>query len=824
MIEEQIALEREMLDAGVSRFLRLSQEAKSKGEATRMGGFRHILKASIEPLAKRIEQELSASFGDTKAHVVRGLLSLLEPRVTAYLTAKAIIDHVASRVSGATLARVASKVGTALELEARLRLFAQERPEDFKWLTRDLAERRQTTQHRLKVMTLAMNRHGITLTGWANEDRVRLGLKLTNWFAELSKLVDVRLVRTQADKTKYVVVLRPEAVDDADKVSELMALNHPSALPCVVPPRDWTSPTDGGYHMEEMRRRYPLVKHPKARPPKAHKAYLSELAERPEQLAPVYHALNAMQRTAWAINKHVLDVMQTFWRSGTVIGGLPSIEPEAIPPKPLDIDTNEDARKIWRRRAAMAHIRNHESRSKRVHAKQMLDTADRFKDAAAIYFPYNLDFRGRSYAVPFFNPQGPDIVRGLLHFSEAKEIKDGVAAGWLAVHGANLFGEADKRSLEDRIQWVEDRNDRIEACARDPYENRWWSEADEPWQFLAWCFEWADFLDSSRTGRSFTSRCVVALDGTCSGLQHFSAILRDARGGAAVNLTPSPKPRDIYADVARVVEKRLHDDLRNGTDTQAKLADGWLQSGLVNRKLTKRPVMIVPYSGTLSACRKYILEYLDASGSPFEDDWPYVKYMSEIVWDAIQEVVVSAKRAMRWLRKIAKAATEAKVPISWTTPVGFPVVQYYPKLAQYRIRMKIGGSPVVKSESIRLTLLRGTGEIDLLEQKLGISPNFIHSMDAAAMVAYLNYATENGLDAFAMIHDSFGTHAADAQVSAICLRQAFVDMYETNDVLEQFRQDVAASLPPALAETLPSPPRKGSLDLKGIMKSDYFFA
>ncbi len=58
----------------------------------------------------------------------------------------------------------------------------------------------------------------------------------------------------------------------------------------------------------------------------------------------------------------------------------------------------------------------------------------------------------------------------------------------MAVHGANMYG-ADKISLEDRVQWVEDNEDWIFKCVEDPFTNRQWEDASNAFQFLAWAEE-----------------------------------------------------------------------------------------------------------------------------------------------------------------------------------------------------------------------------------------------------------------------------------------------------------------------------------------------
>ena len=100
-----------------------------------------------------------------------------------------------------------------------------------------------------------------------------------------------------------------------------------------------------------------------------------------------------------------------------------------------------------------------------------------------IYFPAQCDFRGRTYYIPnFLNPQGSGYSRALLDFAEAKPLGES-GANWLRVHIANCFGE-DKVSFEARQAWVEMHREQIMACAGDPFNHRWWLEADEPWMFL----------------------------------------------------------------------------------------------------------------------------------------------------------------------------------------------------------------------------------------------------------------------------------------------------------------------------------------------------
>ena len=118
---------------------------------------------------------------------------------------------------------------------------------------------------------------------------------------------------------------------------------------------------------------------------------------------------------------------------------------------------------------------------------------------------------------------------------------------------------------------------------------------------------------------------------------------------------------------------------------------------------------------------------------------------------------------------------------------------------------------------------RDTVNINKRRMAQGIAPNVVHSWDAAHLMATVNKCKDYGIDNFAMVHDSYGTHAADIELMSVCLREAFIDQY-TPDILEDFREEIIKQLPEDLAELIPEIPEKGSLDLQQVMDSEFFFA
>jgi DNA-directed RNA polymerase len=420
----------------------------------------------------------------------------------------------------------------------------------------------------------------------------------------------------------------------------------------------------------------------------------------------------------------------------------------------------------------------------------------------------------------FLNPQGDDLSKGLLTFAEGKRIGDTTGPGWLAIHGANTWGY-DKADLLGRIEWVEEHSDKIVECAADPLSNIWWAEADKPWAFLAFCFEWAGYM---RDGADHITHLPIAMDGSCSGLQHFSAALRDHVGGKAVNLVPGPKPSDVYQEVADVVIAKLRQEVSTSGSDMATLAGRILDFG-VNRKATKRGTMTLPYGATRFSCLIFTKEWLIETSEKLADQGipnplsgqieEAYKYLGGLIWDSIGEVVIAARQAMDWLRSIAKLLSTEAMPLNWTTPDGLPIMQEYKSTEARRVKTRFG------EKFIFLSIREELDALDARRQANGVAPNWVHSMDATHLRMAVLYGKDNGLNSFAVIHDSFGTHACDSDLLAACLRESMVDLYE-GDVLGAFQSEVCGILPTSVK--VPQRPSNGALDLNLIKESDYVFA
>jgi DNA-directed RNA polymerase len=110
-------------------------------------------------------------------------------------------------------------------------------------------------------------------------------------------------------------------------------------------------------------------------------------------------------------------------------------------------------------------------------------------------------------------------------------------------------------------------------------------------------------------------------------------------------------------------------------------------------------------------------------------------------------------------------------------------------------------------------------KIDSRKQVDGIVAHFVNSMDAAHMILTTNRLDAEGIRHVAMVHDSFGVHAANVDILNRVLREEFVRMH-SEPLLQKFLEEQRQAHPDV---DLPKPPASGDLD-RPVIESLYFFA
>lgn len=825
LIRRQLDLEEEAYSLGAIRYRqarplpwRTPEDNPAVDEEANLPPGQQLIKLAVEPTAALIREKVEAAREGAAGRRFAALkwLEEIAPEEVAYLAARVAVNFA---IRGSTLQTAAIELARAIIDHVEMSLFAKKNKAGYNGLIRSTYGQTRGSRKRRDALKKLLSKEGAKLE-ISQSEKLHLGSFALETLVEATDFFTIELEPFRRGDKAYTI-RATEAVEKwLERQHARCELLEPMWMPMVVRPRRWRSPTVGGYLSSTSGRIVrQLVKPPGKLLGDGHslnRTYLAELREL--DLSKVYEGVNHVQETAWAINAGVFKVVREVWDSGGTIAGLPPRDDLPMPPKPLDMETNPEAMAKWKREAAIVHSDNAKNRSLRLGIQQRLWMAERFSQEEAFWFPHSMDFRGRLYPIPGatgFSPQSDDLGKALLKFHEGKPLGE-AGAYWLAVHIANLFG-VDKVSFKERVEWTYAHSREIIDSAVQPLDGeRFWLMADSPWMALAAAQEFVGYLEQ---GPDFVSHIPIPLDGSNSGLQHFSAMLRDPVGGAAVNLLPADKPQDVYDRVAT----KAHAIVSNDEDPMAAV---WV--GKINRKIAKRPTMTFVYSATRFGMHEMILDTLrgldaeraERGEGPYldgEDNYSAAMYLSHILFGAIGEVVSAAQGAMDWLRAVAKIAADAGHSLQWTTPDGLLVRQSYRLLHANRVRVHWQG------RQIKVTLGAVSSALDGRAQANAVAPNFVHSLDAAHLRAVARAARTAGIDSLAVIHDSFGTHAADTDTLVGLLRDTFVEQYD-DDILVRFYEEAKAQLPEPWSEQVPPPPEKGSLDLSMVKYAPYLFA
>lgn len=822
-VEKQIELEKQMTQQSVDRYRREFEKNKQLSNLSNSKSGSILISNVIEKYIASVKDYLEHYLkgNAVRSTIAASIINKLGVETSCYIACKVIINI----LNKGTAQFVYKSIGQALEDEYKMRAYKKENSYYYNSIQEDLNSRCAKAQ-RKKYITMNMfkKRLDFHLSKWTNTEKVQTGLILTKLFLETTGLIEYRQVFSGKKQSVFIdpTPLLIKLIEDTNNKLEVL---EPFFLPMVCEPKKWTGIFDGGYLSPYLKRNKVIKNNDRE--------YLKKLSN--FGTSKVFEALNAIQETKWQINQEVLNVIKLLWAEGQAVAGLPQRDDEPIQPYPFP---NQDEHTIltanektiiaqWKRNTYETYKKNVAQRSIRILTSQIIRIAEKFKDYKTIWFPYQMDFRGRIYPIPvLLHPQGSDLAKGLLKFAEGKTIDTQEAKDWFFIHGANMYGY-DKASYKDRVKWAETHQREILDYAYEPLEFRNWTEADKPMQFLAWCLEFADYINKPNT---FKTHIPIQLDGTCNGLQHYSALLRDKVSGSAVNLVNTEIPSDIYAKVAKKLEERLN-ELSQSTEPNNSLMDKQLSSAFlnigINRKLTKRPVMVLPYGGTQLSCREYISEYLKENYSsnflwehfkignnPQDCIFKVSNWLSHYLWEAIRATLQSAIIGMDYLKALAREKLKYDNAIEWITPMGLLIHQAYQKNKKHEIKTELFGK-------ILKTRIKAEGtNIDKGRQLNGICPNFIHSLDASCLMLWLLKCKEAGINSFMSVHDCYGVLAPDTAKSAKLLREAFVEIYK-RPILDDFEADLTENLPDDIE--LPEKPQQGELNIEEVLNSDYFF-
>lgn len=540
-------------------------------------------------------------------------------------------------------------------------------------------------------------------------------------------------------------------------------------LPMLSPPKPYVSPNEGGY----LNNIQPMILNINL---KLYSRFLQQ-ASKTGQLDGIYSNLNYISSIPWCFNQKVISVINH------LVDDNDGVQTLGIPPIDLKVshDTSHDQKRI------------HRQMSKRMKYDLFKLITKSFKDNI-MYFPHGVDFRSRIYPlVSGMSYLDEDMIRSAYQFWKAEPFGEN-GFTWFKYQLAGLYG-LDKLSLEPRLKFVDENMPRILQCAKDPINETWWHTAESPWQFLAHCFEMLAISESTVPIEEFKTRLAIHQDGSCNGLQHYSALAGDIEGAKTVNVLPNDERQDIYSDVVKIVADKLTDDLQD-----------LVIAKILSRKLVKRPIMTQVYGVTVYGAARQMIDMipdlrLEALCTPeelkyFEDNkFMIMKRIASLIFDSIQQLFFHSKSIQQWLLancfrvlvvldENAVSLDESTKPMMWTSITGFPVIQLYTKPKLVSLKTQMQAVTIARDDEY--------STMDLRKQLNAVAPNFIHSLDASHLYLTSEQCRVNNIP-FVSVHDSFWTTPAKVDDLNKIIRQQFVQLHSSN-ILERLYTEMSNNI------------------------------
>ena len=139
--------------------------------------------------------------------------------------------------------------------------------------------------------------------------------------------------------------------------------------------------------------------------------------------------LDNLGNIKWRVNKQILDVIEYMWAAGGDKAKIPKRFNDILINSAI---LNKADNKVKYKLLKQAQ-ENSDNHSKRSDFLIKLAIARDFAGIEEIYYPHNIDYRGRAYPIsPQLNHLGSDLSRGLLEYADSKPLeKNGLR--WLKV-------------------------------------------------------------------------------------------------------------------------------------------------------------------------------------------------------------------------------------------------------------------------------------------------------------------------------------------------------------------------------------------------------
>ena len=640
-----------------------------------------------------------------------------------------------------------------------------------------------------------------------SNDKILEGLKLdfSGWTATEKKQVGNLLLEIIQANTELMKVTAwnrngrlKRIIEPTDLVQKVIIANPPrplpaKCLPSLVKIKDW-NPND--------KDQKPLVRSRAG----IDLSYLTE-----KDLKHIAQPVSILNKNEKFIDPRMVNIERTAWDEG--IKGLFPVVRDPVEAPVKDGYLADDEYKKWVR----AKLDAQQDRNKGALDRKRIELDLRQLEEVAGYpcwFSHCLCFRGRIYTSNrYATHQGPDWSKAAINFGKGERCSpSGFDA--LLMAAANHFGECGEWS--ERLKWGKENVAEMCAVAKDPLEQVGiWKDAKEPWQYLQMCMAIADQVKDKG------SKCAVPIryDQTSSGIGISAALLRDHRLACLTNIT-GDKKRDLYEHMADQLQYLLRLDLSNGTRSEQKKAEFWLNFG-IDRNLTKIPCMTTIYGAQFLGIVDGLTALLEENDTDLRiEQWEYAylapaRYLARKLKVLIEKELASCLNLQKWWKDTCKTILSKNKKLRWTNPYGMPIEL---------------GSELDTRRNIH-TLTRGSAkwttwnefshpdELSARITNRSLMANAIHFMDSGFCMNIICKCAEQNIQLLTN-HDCFATTPTQAHRLQQTLCSELKNIYE-QDYLGSIRAELIAN---SGIKGVKEVPCVGTLDVTKIGINSYCFS
>ncbi len=609
--------------------------------------------------------------------------------------------------------------------------------------------------------------------------------------------------------------------------------------PMYVPPLDRTvNPTEGGYITKNAQLTHPLIQN------NASESLFNIKRFEPSQKA--IDNLNILQQTSWSINKFVGEISRDLLQQRIYA----MIEKFELSESKFGYQLNYSGTFPD---FSLSQISEW--------IESMWLAADILQNGSGKFWhAWCFDWRGRMYTCSnLLSPQGDDLARGLLQFSEGLPLDE---AGWKWLRRAvgrsylkrpiqqlSAFTD-DEKMLWYKIQsglkskaWKEIDavfsneamrsllNKVLRLVIEDPISaHSVWGEGDifrkkaEGFQRLALTEAYVTAIDELEKGTINPIVSIpVVLDASSNIYQHASCLAQDPEMALAVNVLPNENksPTDIYQKVADKVAEMWE---KENPFTSIGLNDSEMKEVMkfaLNRNAAKKPVMTIGYGSEKFAIVPTFLTHNGQQGgihewamfrtsdkseltreeeSELKSNYPedsdkkerdkiaksrmiahpnsvlgkirdnisrgnhydVASIIVESYIKAINEVLKGhsvLKSSLGSVRSLITLSQQKEDYVSWELNDGSKIHNIVFEKMEDDPTDPWKGTQAYDESQFRFSIKLHTDERSSNKEATGLPPNFVHSIDACHMRAFVeNFSQETSSKSIWSVHDAFGSH------------------------------------------------------------------